>query len=137
MLERAFPGLSPGSWRPTSPVTPLYNCIAWAAGEATRWWWPEHGYWPDAAPRIVSVDAFVAAFGSLGYEVTNNLDLQPGLEKVALYVDDQNRPTHAARQLPSGHWTSKLGGFADIEHALGGLEGQQYGTVRVILSRPV
>jgi hypothetical protein len=44
--------------------------------------------------------------------------------------------THAARQLPSGAWTSKLGDWEDIEHnALSGLESSFYGRVSIILKR--
>ena len=27
----------------TSPTEISYNCIAWAANEDTRWWWPAQG----------------------------------------------------------------------------------------------
>ncbi len=42
---------------------------------------------------------------------------------------------HMARQLPSGHWTSKLGDLDDIEHDLSALEGIEYGRVAMILAR--
>ncbi len=37
-------------------------------------------------------------------------------EKIAIYVDTDGVPTHAARQLPDGSWTSKLGDWEDIQH---------------------
>jgi hypothetical protein len=48
-------------------------------------------------------------------------------------------PTHAARQLPNGKWTSKLGRWQDIEYELDGLVGKMYGTVTVnqILKRAI
>jgi hypothetical protein len=46
-------------------------------------------------------------------------------------------PTHAARQLPNGKWTSKLGRWQDIEHELDGLVGEMYGTVKQILKRAI
>ncbi len=58
-----------------------------------------------------------------------------GFEKVALFVDAAGMPTHAARQVNSGAWTSKLGNSEDIEHELRALEGDIYGTVRLILKR--
>jgi hypothetical protein len=45
--------------------------------------------------------------------------------------------TRAARQLPNGKWTSKLGRWQDIEHELDGLVGAMYGTVRQILKRAI
>lgn len=58
-----------------------------------------------------------------------------------LIVSHRGEPTHAARQLPSGAWTSKLGEWEDIEHdtleALEGSEGrgEAYGRVALILKR--
>jgi hypothetical protein len=47
-------------------------------------------------------------------------------------------PTHAALQLPSGEWTSKLGPFEDISHAHeNDVNGPAYGAVRFYMSRPV
>jgi hypothetical protein len=43
---------------------------------------------------------------------------------------------HAARQLPSGRWTSKIGVLEDIEHSLRDLEGDEYGTATVLMKRP-
>ena len=46
-------------------------------------------------------------------------------------------PTHMARQLASGQWTSKLGKSVDIEHELHALAGERYGEVVRVLARPV
>jgi hypothetical protein len=54
-----------------------------------------------------------------------------------LYADDQAAPKHAARQLASGRWTSKIGVLEDIEHDLRDLEGDEYGKVVVVIKRPV
>jgi hypothetical protein len=45
-----------------------------------------------------------------------NASLEPGFEKVALYAFNFLAYTHAARQIPNGKWTSKLGKMQDIEH---------------------
>jgi hypothetical protein len=58
-----------------------------------------------------------------------------GVEKIAIYVRS-DIPSHVARQLPNGKWTSKLGLREDIEHDLEALEGPEYGSVVLILSRP-
>jgi hypothetical protein len=45
--------------------------------------------------------------------------------------------THAARQLPGGKWTSKLGKAEDIEHDItDAVAGGVHGEVVVIMRRP-
>jgi hypothetical protein len=133
-----FPLLAPGNHRKTSPATPTYNCIAWAAGDDGRWWWPDDffiGYWPDDAPREVTLSAFIRAYETLGYSGCDDNSLERGFEKVAIYAIG-SVPTHAARQLKGGRWTSKLGKAEDIEHELGAIEGRMYGKVVVYMRRP-
>lgn len=104
-----------------SPPSVLYNCIAWAADDTTRWWWPgpeEISYWPPNVSRIETLEAFVEAFATLGYKPCDNDLLEPEFEKIAIFVDSKGEPTHAARQLPNGKWTSKLGRLEDVEHEL-------------------
>ena len=137
-LELAFPGLAGGGYRPTSPPDDGYNCVGWAAGEADRWWWPDtpgRNHWPAGVPREETLAAFAAAYATLGYGPAATAEPEVGVEKVAVYAR-AGRPTHAARQLPSGRWTSKLGSGPDIEHELAGLEGAIYGTVALVLGRP-
>lgn len=57
------------------------------------------------------------------------------MRKLAIFVNDQGTPTHAARQLPDGWWTSKLGRQIDIEHELSAIEGPAYGKVAILLAR--
>lgn len=135
-MEFAFPRLEEEGYRQTSKHTPEYNCIAWAAGDADRWWWPSpEAYWPPGIAEDATLECFVAAFRTRGYEPCADGALEDGFEKVALYADAAGIPTHAARQLPSGRWTSKLGTEVDIEHTLPGLEGPAYGKVTVFLRR--
>jgi hypothetical protein len=138
-LESIFPRLSLTPYRVTSPSDPLYNCFAWAGGESHRWWEPiaDAGYyWPIGPTDDWSVDVVVAAFRALGYEVCADGQLEPEAEKVAIYVRG-DEPTHAARQVPSGVWTSKLGPEQDIEHTLDGLAGSTYGMPSVFLNRAI
>jgi hypothetical protein len=110
-LKDAFPYLEEEGFTETSPATPEYNCIAWAAGQTDVCWWPDEfqvGYWPDGVPRVVALGAFYQAFESIGYVRCADGQLEAGFEKIALYWLD-GKPTHAARQLPDGSWTSKLG----------------------------
>ena len=140
-VEARFPNLVKDGYDIESSRDPGYNCIAWAAGNNTRWWWPVGlggYYWPRHAPAVETVDSFIVAFERDGYSVCETADLEPGYEKIAIYADPSGVPTHAARQLPSGLWTSKLGSSYDIEHAtLEGLEGNIYGEARAILRRRI
>lgn len=130
---RAFPLLSGAEWRLTSPATERYNCVAWATGDDEKWWWPEEPYfWPEGAPFESSVSAFVIVFGLVGYESCESSDLEPGWLKVAIFAKEFG-PTHIARQLPSGAWSSKLGSYVDIEHPLETLVGSLYGNVAQVL----
>lgn len=92
------------------------------------------GYWPPGVPREETLDAFLAAFGTFGYTPTGDPSLEPDTDKVAIFAIS-GVPTHAARQLPSGKWTSKLGQAEDIEHLMNGLSGVIYGRVVLILKR--
>lgn len=130
-----FPTLLSSPFEITSPRTKRYNCIAWAAGEEHVWWWPGGPYWPDGIPKEESLEAFTQAYGRLGYAPCESEELEAGSEKVALYVGNDGRVLHAARQLQDGSWTSKLGEAWDIRHKLNGLEGEAYGRVARILKR--
>jgi hypothetical protein len=137
-LEQYFPNLAPTGYTITSPATFVYNCIAWAAEVTDDWWWPDPmgvSTWPATARREETVVAFEEAFQTLGYVAGADDSIEPGFGKVALYALE-NVPKHAARQLPNGRWTSKLGELEDVEHVLDGLNGTWYGTVASILKRP-
>jgi hypothetical protein len=139
-LINYFPALRTSRFLINSPEGISYNCIAWAARDDARQWWPDafgFGYWPRGIPRVETVEAFVMAYQTLGYQVCTNGDLEEGYEKIALFVLGNNNPTHAARQLPNGKWTSKCGDLEDIEHELDGLVGDSYGTVASYLRRPI
>lgn len=139
-FEVLFPRLRGAIYRLTSPAADSYNCIAWAVGDTSRWWWPDdpvRTYWPVDAPRLETLAAFGDAFATLGYVPCEQADLESGFEKIALYAADTDGvPTHAARQLNNGRWTSKLGALEDIEHALEDLTGNVYGSVIQIFKRP-
>lgn len=133
-----FPFLSNTNCNVTSPATPEYNCIAWAAGEDFRWWWPIVGvyFWPKGVPYEESIDAFAAAFRTIGFARCDSGELEFGVEKVVIYVNASGTPTHMARQLPSGTWTSKLGSHVDIEHSSPeDIAGPAYGNPAAYLRR--
>jgi hypothetical protein len=134
--DNSFPNLSSSQFEITSDFSLDYNCIAWAAGDISRWWWPATGdYWP-IDDNSAAVDSFARAFATIGYGPADDNSLEAGYEKVALFAKEA-RVTHAARQLANGRWTSKLGSDVDIEHELHGIEGQVYGTVVRLLRRPL
>lgn len=141
-LDDLFPRLRVTGFRETSPPNEEYNCIAWAAGHTDNWWEPVCAptgamyYWPEGAPYEYSVAAYIQAFETLGYTPSEDASIEPGFEKVAIYALN-DEPKHAARQLPIGRWTSKLGKHFDIEHDLDGLVGPFYGQVVQILRRRV
>ena len=146
----------PGSWPPqdlpnltdqncsiTSPASTLYNCIAWAAGDDSRWWEPDPFdlyYWPPHVPRTFTTEALLQVYGMLGFRLCFDGVLEQGIEKLALYGKGPagaEVPTHAALQLPNGTWTSKLGNFEDVMHTTADdVNGPCYGQVLCFLARP-
>ena len=138
-----LPHLTDHNCEITSPATRRYNCIAWAAKDVVRWWWPDPmniGYWPPNAPRDVTIAAFLRAYGTLGFALCFDGVLEEGIEKIALYGKGPagaEVPTHASLQLEDGQWTSKIGPFEDIKHATPQLvDGPAYGTAICYLARP-
>ena len=105
-----------------------------------KWWEPQTGkgfYWPPGVPFDISVDSYATAYESVGYERCTDSSLEPGIEKIALFEDDDRDFCHAARQLESGKWTSKLGPNEDIEHDTArGAEGGGYGKLSLFMKRP-
>jgi hypothetical protein len=81
-IEDLFPGLRGNTYQVTSPPTDGYNCIAWAAGVTTIWWWPfgdpHKTHWPEGVPREESLEAFRAAFASLGYTPCDHAQAELG-----------------------------------------------------------
>lgn len=141
-IEKHFPNLRQADYTITSPMDVNYNCIAWASGDTQNWWQPSGAkyYIWLRNDRSESLENYIENFKLLGYvEETESREYEPEFEKVALYVDVDGLPSHAARQKDNGFWTSKLGWSEDIEHkTLDGLEGDGddgYGKVKVILKR--
>src|SRR5205807_1571826 len=78
----------------------------------------------------------IRLYESLGYQACSEATLEAGFEKVAIFGDPMGY-SHAARQLPDGWWTSKIGGMEDIEHATpDALVGDEYGVVVQVMRRP-
>lgn len=137
-VRQHFPNLE-GRYVITSPNTRDYNCLAWAAGETDRKWDPNDPsyYWPAEAPRKHTLAAFIAAYATRGYKQCDDGALEDGYEKIAIYANKRG-PQHAAKQLATGIWSSKLGDGWDIEHqTLEGINNPDYGEAVVFIKRPL
>jgi hypothetical protein len=95
--------------------------------------------WPPGIPD--TLDGWTQIFTAQGYALTDSREVEPGFEKVAIYVDLEDLlPGHVA--ISDGLvWKSKVGRLQDIEHAsLDLLEGDkywEYGIVERILRRKI
>ena len=130
-----FPRLAISGFQLNSPFDSTYNCIAFAAGDFTRWWWPDPiYYWPTESPRSETVQSFQHAFSTLGYFECNDGTRESDYEKIAIFTL-RGVPTHAARMLHDGKWASKLGVSQDIIHAEDGVNSNRYGEVACFMKR--
>lgn len=135
-----FPRLTPTNHRVTSPPDENYNCIAWAVHDTARWWQPAPDrYWPiPATEESDTIDDLVRAHQSVGFIQCSVGDPEPGYEKLALYAESDGTYSHAARLLPNGKWSSKLGALEDIEHDTpDDVAGGVYGDIFGFMKRPV
>lgn len=145
-LRGIFPKLNATQETITSPIDPNYNCIAWANNDQLRWWEP-YGlilpgpfppyFWPEDLPQNSLPTTIVKLFEDQGFQVTHNSALENDVEKLAIYVRD-NEVQHVARQLPDGRWTSKIGKQEDISHTLDELVSDNplgYGKAKIFLKR--
>ena len=129
-IDCDFPKAASIGYALTSSRSSFYNCIAWAAGRINNKWWPlphkiRGWYWPPGIRADVSIETFIEMFSKVEKYAewdAENADFEEGWSKIAIYAKKDGEPTHAARQLPNGKWTSKLGGNRDIEHTLDVLE---------------
>lgn len=138
-LKDIFAGLSHNYYRITSDEDSDYNCIAWAAESNQEWWWPDKdSYWPPDAPFEETIEAFVATFETLGYALCQDGTYEEGFIKIAIFSDKDGFPTHAARQLCDGIWTSKCGELEDIDHDINALNGPDpaYGYIVRFMKKP-
>lgn len=135
--DEIFPRLTEDNHEQASASDVRYNCIAWAVRDTDHWWQPG-AYWPVEVSRDEhGIGALEAAFKELGFVECPDGKLEPGLDKVALY-GSAFMYTHAARQLPDGRWTSKLGKAEDITHDTpDDVAGGLYGEVVEFMMRPV
>jgi hypothetical protein len=137
ICQRWWPNLTDENHSITSLATENCNCIAWAYEVSDKWMWPGtlDSYWPSGVAGRDELETIIQLYLDSGYEKCESGEREEGYKKVAIFVN-QDGPTHAALQLDSGHWTSKLGGREDIEHdTLEGLEGESYGRAVIFLRK--
>ena len=136
-IDEDLPHLAAEGYVITSDPNSDYNCIAYAAGETDRWRTHVEGddyYWPEHASRTPSIVSLKEVFAGLGYDPSEDAVHEPGFRKIALYADQRGDWTHAAVQLPSGGWSSKLGPDEDISHrAPESLDSAAYGEVHCFM----
>jgi hypothetical protein len=145
-LEQCFPKLQNSNYKITSPEDPRYNCVAFSVGCTTLFFQllerpSKTYYWPPGIPRDDTLECWIQLYTIHGYKPCEIGDLEPNVEKIAIYVGATGEPLHVARQLVSGWWQSKLGQGQDLEHetleSLEGYDMDEYGKVACFLSRPL
>ena len=140
-IEADFTRLRAEKWEISSAIDDGYNCIAFAVHDTQQFWDPSmvgvRGYyWPPGIPRDWRIATLRKLYEIHGFRMCDSAILERGFEKIAIYSTSIDEGTHAARQLSSGLWTSKLGPCEDIEHeSPEGLESQIYGKVAVFMKR--
>jgi hypothetical protein len=133
-----LPNLTRGNHTVTSGMTPEYNCVSHAIYEDLISLWPDDdNRWPISVECSETIEAFVKLFSQMAFKEVPLIESNAvaGYEKIAIFAVDEV-PTHVARQLDNGRWTSKLGTLADIDHAdLRCLENGEYGIVVRVMRR--
>jgi hypothetical protein len=146
-VPSVFENIKPEDFDCKSDRDIKYNCIAWAVGKTNKFWWPIDDpnlnyWWPISLQRVQldeeKVEHFVEAFRTEGFRRCWSGRPSRRYEKIALFVTHDGKPTHAARLLSNGLWTSKLGEDEDIEHkTLKCLEGIGYGKAKFFFKRKI
>ncbi len=72
-IRGVFANLS-DAFEVTSWLTDNYNCIAWAAGDSQKWWWPDpegESFWPRGIDRKDTVEAFIDSSKTISHKNIN------------------------------------------------------------------
>ncbi len=138
LLAASFPNLARAGFEIVAQPSARYNCIAYAAGDTSRWWWPDGvSYWPAWAPLTDSIASLTAVFSGQGYKLCDDGGVAAGCQKAALYESD-GKMQHAALQMPNGRWRSKMGKGPLIEHhSPDSLSGGIYGHAAITMQRAI
>ncbi len=105
-LESLFPGLAGRYYVVRDSPSKIYNCIAWALGSTSDWYWPTlYTFWP-VRERRVTVACFAKLLESEGFGPATDAEVESGYAKIAMYVL-KGVPTHMARIETGTVWSSK------------------------------
>jgi hypothetical protein len=132
-------------WDRASDPGRQYNCFGFVIGRL-RWCQPPivvngkrrnpTDYWPEGITTNTSIEAFVEAANSEGFQECPTGEWNENFETIVLYFTETDREfTHAARHKSPGLWESKLGPLSDFEHPLDGVDNIHYGSGRVYMRR--
>jgi hypothetical protein len=140
--QKNYFNLHAGNHHDTGERTNKYNCIGWAIGRDDQWVdpadpeeWEENFYWPENVPRDYKITSLIMVFELAGFAICADASLEDGVEKIAIYADGDEW-MHAARQLDTGKWTSKMGPDERIEHDTPeDLAGPWCGQVKMFMQR--
>ena len=136
LLVGAFPNLADEEFEIVDQPSERYNCIAYAAADTSKWWWPDGiNYWPPWATETDRIESLKEAFAGLGYEQCDQINPEASYNSIALY-EAHGAMQHAAVQMPNGRWRSKVGKGPVIEHrSPESLSGGIYGNPTVFMRR--
>ena len=136
VLVKEFPRLYDEGFEIVDQPSDLYNCIAYAAGDISKWWdLGEDNYWPASATHSDCIESLKEVFATMGFEQCKDDRFEEGYLKVALYEDNDGWQ-HAALQTATGRWRSKMGEGPVIEHlSPESLSGGMYGNPTIYMRR--
>lgn len=138
-IKRICPRVSADNCAITSRASKAYNCVAWVLADEKRWYEPTVSgqyYWPSEGASNYSLESYAEMFVGQGFVACETPLPENGFQKIALY-GKRSEFSHVALQMPSGRWSSKLGGWEDVEHdTLEVLSGPIYGKPKLFMKRP-
>jgi len=134
-------------WSAASDPVGTYNCFGFALGY-NQWWEPpvfidelianEEAIWPLGLSESLDIDNYIAAARTERFYVSQDAMWEESCDTIMLYFTTNDRKfQHAARQVSSGVWSSKLGTGSDITHAIDGIDRIDFGTGRIYMKRAI
>lgn len=102
-LDAEFPGLRDTEYEIKSPRDSSYNCIAFAVGDTSNFWYDagvSGYYWPPGTPSADTLNGWVKVFADHGYRETSDDRFEAEYEKIAIYATHEALE-HVARQKAS------------------------------------
>jgi hypothetical protein len=143
-VDERFPTLARVGYQIMSPRDGRYNCVAWVLRDRTNWWEPalDGAFWPRKVSEEElengDLPEYERVFRGLGYERCSDDSLVPGLEKIAVYANEDEF-AHVSYQRADGTWSSKLGKLNDVKHAnassVSGPAATEYPSIKFFMAR--